>query len=151
MSALRWWLPSAERMVNTIDMHRFRTSIVSLLLLTLQVSSVASAAMGDCAHHTGNDRSPAAGVYVSMNMPPACHEHHRQVPHQKQSSQDCQSLCFALCAGGLTALTCPVPDVAYVLHHDQASPVKGRVSSVHPLALYRPPIAATIYSPRLTA
>ena len=144
MNELRRRLPCAERMVNTIDMRRFRISIVSLLLFTLQVSSVASAAMGDCAHHTSNDHSAAASANVSMSMPPACHEHHQQAPHQKQSSQDCQSLCFALCAGGLTALTCPMPDVAYVLHHDRVGPLERHVSSVHPLALYRPPIAATI-------
>ena len=121
--------------------------MVALLLLTLQISGVANAAMGDCVHSAPSQRH-APMTDVAMSAGSTCHLQHALDPHHQHSSHDdhcsCLGLCAAGCAGGLTALGAQPQTIDDLLHQFRTSSPHRCASAAHPLDHYRPPIAAAI-------
>jgi len=120
-------------------MRRVRTVIVSVLLIALQVSGLASASMGSCLHHGNQHAMHSNGEAIAD---PIDHRHHQQ--HQNKTEHSaCKTgcTCVGLCAGGL-ALVYQPQTFSYAMSRDWSnfSPLHASLSK--PISPFRPPIAA---------
>lgn len=136
------WLPKFGSLFDTVGMRRFRSVIATLLLITLQVSGFASAAMGSCPHHANGDRH-ATDTNVAVSAGAMDHQHHEQHQGQHQHSS-CQNhcTCAGVCAGGLTALAYQTQAYEYATSREWTNALQYLSSLTKPRNPFRPPIAS---------
>ena len=118
----------------------FRIAIVSIFLITLQISGVMSVVTDGCVER-GTHPHPMTRSATVTGGNTAAHDHHsNQSPgHEKFS---CTALCLLACASCSMATTYQQPALGYMTQQRWTSAAQQHDSLTPPLDRYRPPISA---------